>query len=378
MEEELKKELKIEGELEEKVYALGYWQLVWLKFRRNSAALIGGVVLIVFYITMVILPEFFSPYYLEHIFLDYINAPPQKIHFIDERGVFHFRPFVYRLQGGIDPNTFRRTYMEDRSKIYPIHFFVRGDSYKLFGLFNTNLHFFGTSEGGVIFLFGTDRQGRDLLSRIIYGGRISLTIGLVGVFLSMILGTVLGTISGYYGGSVDNIIQRIIEFLTAFPAIPLWMALAAALPPDWSAVKVYFGITIILSLFGWCGTARTVRGKVLELREEDFVTAARLAGASESRIILRHILPSTASLLIVSITMSIPGMILGETALSFLGLGLRPPVVSWGVLLQQAQNFRTLVLHPWLLIPSFFVIITVVAFNFMGDGLRDAMDPYKY
>jgi peptide/nickel transport system permease protein len=376
MEEELKKDLEVEKELEEKIYALGYWQLVWMKFRRNSAALIGGVVLIVFYITMVIFPEFFSPYHLEHIFLDYINAPPQKIHFIDERGAFHIRPFVYGLQGGIDPNTFRRTYMEDRSKVYPIHFFVRGDPYKLFGLFDTNLHFFGASNGGNVFLFGTDRQGRDLLSRIIYGGRISLTVGLVGVFLSMILGTVLGTISGYYGGTVDNIIQRIVEFLTAFPAIPLWMALAAALPQDWPSVKSYFAITIILSIIGWGGLARQIRGKILALREEEYILAARIVGCNEMKILFTHLLPNCLSHIIVIATLSIPGMILGETSLSFLGLGIKPPMTSWGVLLSECQNVRSVVQTPWLIIPVAFVIITVLAFNFLGDGLRDAADPY--
>ncbi|MBA7549744.1 Dipeptide transport system permease protein DppC [subsurface metagenome] len=228
-----------------------------------------------------------------------------------------------------------------------------------------------------MFLFGTDKLGRDLFSRNIYAARISLSIGLVGVVFSFVLGCILGGISGYYGGAADMIIQRIIEFLLCIPTIPLWMGLSAALPPEWSPIKVYFGITIILAIRGWCGLARVVRGKLLELREEDFAMAAKIAGATDGRVITRHLLPSFLSYLIVNLTLAIPWMILGETSLSFLGLGLRPPVVSWGVLLKQAQNFRTVALHPWLLIPGLFVIITVLTFNFLGDGLRDAADPYK-
>lgn len=236
--------------------------------------------------------------------------------------------------------------------------------------------FFGVEEG-TIFLFGTDRLGRDVFSRILYGARISTTIGLVGVFLSMVLGIIIGGISGYYGGKIDNFIQRTIEFLISIPTIPLWMALSAALPRYWSQIKVYFAITVILSLIGWTGLARVVRSKFLSLKDEDFVVAARLAGASEWRIIFKHMLPSLTSHLIASATLAIPGMILGETGLSFLGLGLRPPAISWGVLLQEAQNIRTVALYPWLLIPGLFVIVTVLCFNFVGDGLRDAADPYK-
>jgi peptide/nickel transport system permease protein len=361
----------------EEIYTASQWQLIWWRFKRHKLAVLGMIILFILY-TMAIFAEFFctqDPFKEDK---DRVFLSPTKIHFVDENGRFHIVPFVYGLKFERDPITWEKVYTEDKTKRYPIRLFVRGDKYRLWGIWESDIHLFGIDEPNILFLFGTDNLGRDLYSRIITASRISLSIGLAGVFLSFILGVILGGISGYYGGSADMIIQRVIDFLISLPTLPLWMALAAALPPNWSPVKTYFGITIILSLFAWCGTARTVRGRILELREEDFVIAARLAGASESRIILRHLIPSTASLLIVSITMSIPGMILGETALSFLGLGLRPPVVSWGVLLQQAQNFRTLVLHPWLLIPSFFVIITVVAFNFMGDGLRDAMDPYKY
>ncbi len=360
---------------EEKLYVASQWQLMWRKFIKHKLAIFGGGVLAVFYI-VAIFCEFFSPYDIYKRYTKYIYCPPQRIHFFDEKGDFYFRPFVYGVKRKIDPKTFRRGYIEDKSKKYPIYFLVHGDKYKLWNLFKADIHLFGTKKG-TIFLFGTDNLGRDLFSRNLYAARISLSIGLVGVALSFVLGCVLGGISGYYGGKIDIIIQRMIEFLICIPTIPLWMTLSVTLPRHWSPIKVYFGITIILSVVGWCGLARVVRGKILELREEDFTMAAKIAGSSEGRIIIRHLLPSFLSYLIVNLTLSIPGMILGETSLSFLGLGLRPPVVSWGVLLQQAQNIRTVALHPWLLTPGLFVIITVLAFNFLGDGLRDAADPYK-
>jgi len=274
--------------------------------------------------------------------------------------------------------TFQYVFTEDTSKKYPIYFFVSGEQYKLFGLLETDLHFFGTGDPKVpVFLFGADSLGRDLFTRTLYGSRISLSIGLVGVFISFALGLFFGGISGYYGGVVDEVIQRVIDFLISIPTYPLWMTLSAALPRDWPVVKSYFAITVVLSLLGWCGLARVVRGKLLALREEDFVVAARLAGASEFRIIRRHLLPSFASHIVVSITLSIPGMILGETALSFLGLGMQPPAVSWGTLLQDAQTITSVALYPWRLIPCIFVMVAVLSFNFLGDGLRDAADPYS-
>ena len=286
------------------------------------------------------------------------------------------RPFVYEFRQELNEETFRWEYIADTTTRYPVRLFHRGDEYRFWRLFRTDLHFFGVDTPATIHLLGTDELGRDMLTRVLYASRISLSVGLGGVLISFLLGCLLGGVSGFYSGKVDTIIQRVIEFLRSIPTIPLWMGLAAALPAHWSAIKVYFGITLVLSIVGWTGLARVVRGKLLELREEDFVMAARIAGQGAGDIIRRHLLPSFMSYLIVNITLAIPGMILGETALSFLGLGLRPPVVSWGVLLKDAQNFRTVAIHPWLLIPGIFVIVTVLMFNFLGDGLRDAADPY--
>jgi len=285
---------------------------------------------------------------------------------------------VYGLIRERHPVTLRYRFVEDETVLYTIRFFVRGQPYKLWNTFETDIHFFGVDDPeGRIFLFGTDKLGRDLFSRILYGARISLSIGLVGVFLSFVLGLLIGGVSGFFGGVVDESIQRVIELLRSIPTIPLWMSLSAALPRDWPILRIYFGITILLSVVSWTSLARVVRGKLLSLREEDFVIAAKLSGSGEWRIITRHLLPSFTSHIIVSITGSIPGMILGETSLSFLGLGLQPPAVSWGVLLKDAQQVVEIAHHSWLLIPSAFVITTVLMFNFLGDGLRDAADPYS-
>ncbi|HHV81527.1 TPA: ABC transporter permease, partial [bacterium] len=356
----------------EEIWLASQWKLIWWKFRRHKLAIFSLCVIILLYI-LVLFCEFIAPYEPWRRFEDYKNAPPQIIN-IYSKGSGLQRPFVYGMKQEFNMETFRRTFVKDTTEKYYLRFFVRGDPYKLWGLFPGNIHLFGSEEGPV-FLFGTDELGRDLFSRVVYGARISLTIGLVGVFISFLLGIILGGISGYLGGTFDEIIQRTIDFLMSIPSIPLWMALSAAVPRDWPVTRTYFTITIILSIIGWCGLARVVRGKLLSLREEDFTMAARLAGASEWRIITRHLLPSFTSHLIVSITLSIPGMILGETSLSFLGLGLQPPAISWGVLLQDAQQVIAVAHYPWRLIPALFVIITVLTFNFLGDGLRDAADP---
>jgi peptide/nickel transport system permease protein len=368
-----KEKEEIEGEsLKEEIYLASQWQLIWWKFRRHRLAMISMFILLLLYFCAIFC-EFLSPHSITYRSEEFYDAPPTKIHFF--RNGKLVRPFIYGFKKELDLETFKFKFKEDTTQMYPIYFFVRGEPYKLLGLYPTNIHLFGT-EGFPIFPFGTDSLGRCLFSRTLYGSRISLSIGLVGVFISFLLGIVIGGISGYFGGTVDNIIQRIIELLISVPTIPFWMVLSASLPRDWPVVKTYFVITLILSIIGWCGLARVVRGKLLSLREEDFTLAARLAGASEWRIIMRHLLPSFASHLIVSITLSIPSMILGETALSFLGLGMQPPAVSWGVLLQDAQNISSVALYPWRLIPAFFVILTVLCFNFLGDGLRDAADPY--
>lgn len=353
-----------------------YWQLIWKRFKKHRLAAFGFVVLLVLYTVGVLFPEFFAPYGPGQRF-EGQNIPPTKLRFIDTEGRFHLRPFVYNLEGKLDLQTWKMKYEPDISQRYPVYFFVRGGEYKVLGLFRTNIHCFGVEEGGKLFLFGTDSLGRDIFSRTIYAMRISLSVGFVGVIISTMLGLFFGGLSGLIGGTVDNVIQRLVEMLMSIPQIPLWMALAAAVPRNWSAIQVYFAITVILSLMGWTGIARVVRSKFISLREEDFVTAARGYNTPDFIIIVRHLIPNFISWIIVHLTLAIPGMILGETALSFLGIGLRPPVVSLGVLLQQAQTFRAVSLHPWKLWPGLFVIIVVLSFNFVGDGLRDAADPYN-
>ena len=362
---------------EEKVYVASYWKLMWWRFLKHRMAVISAVIVLLLYLVAAFC-EFVAPYDPEQTFAKYKMTPPTGIHIFDEAGTLQ-RPFVYKIQRDRDPETLRSIYTEDKSTIYPIRFWVEGSEYKLWGLFPTNIHFFGLDvahdEQG-LFLLGGDRLGRDLFSRVCYGARISLTIGLVSVIISLVLGIFLGGLSGYYGGGLDNVIQRLIEFIRSVPEIPLVMGLAAALPADWPVVRLYFGVTVVLSFIGWTGLARVVRGRFLSLREEDFVMAARLAGASEQRVIFRHMLPSFMSHIIASLTLAIPAIILSETGLSFIGLGLRAPAISWGVLLQEAQNVRSMALAPWVLTPGIAVVLTVLAFNFLGDGIRDAADPY--
>ena len=359
---------------QERYYMATQWQLMWWKLKRHRLAMISGAVLAFMYFS-VIISEFLAPYALTTRNTDFIYAPPQTINFFHD-GEFQ-GPFVYGLKYQLNMTNLKREYQEDKQSIQKIRFFCKSDPYKFWGHVAASTHLFCPSATGTLFLLGTDRLGRDVLSRIIYGTRISLTVGLLGIIFSFIIGITIGGLAGYFGGWVDNLSQRAIEIIRSFPELPLWMALSASLPVTWSPILIYFGITIILGMLDWTGLARAVRSKLLSLREEDFALAAQLMGAKPQRIIARHLLPSFTSHLIASATLSIPSMILGETALSFLGLGLRPPITSWGVLLTEAQNMNAVELYPWIMTPVIPVIIVVLAFNFFGDGLRDAADPYR-
>ncbi|OLP62380.1 peptide ABC transporter permease [Xaviernesmea oryzae] len=356
------------------IYEASQLRLMWWKFKKHRIALASLFFLAVAY-AMIAVVEFLAPYNLQTRNVENIYAPPQAVHLFHEGSLVG--PFVYGRTMTLDMATLRRVYTEDRNRIEPLRFFCRGDSYRFWGLFEADRHLVCPAEGGTFFLFGTDRLGRDVLSRMFYGARISLTIGLLGVTMAFVLGIVIGGLAGYHGGLFDLIVQRVIEVLQSIPSIPLWMALAAIMPVTWSPIVIYLGITCILGLLDWTGLARAVRSKLLALREEDYVLAAQLMGAKPARIIGRHLVPGFLSHLIASATMSIPAMILGETALSFLGLGLRPPITSWGILLTEARSVSVIAFYPWLLIPTIPVVLVILAFNFLGDGLRDAADPYK-
>ena len=358
---------------QERFYLAGQWTLMWWKFRRHRLAVWSGALLAAVFASIAV-SEFLAPYNLHSRHTDFIYAPPQQLRLFHE-GAF-IGPYVYGFDYRLDMTTLQRVYTPNPARVEPLRFFCLGDSYRFWGAVEMRFHLICPAEGGTLFLLGTDRLGRDMLSRIIYGTRVSLTVGLFGIAISFLLGVVLGGLSGYWGGWVDGVVQRAIEIVRSFPELPLWMALSAALPVTWSPILVYFGITIILGLFDWTGLARAVRSKLLALREEDFATAAVLMGARPGRVVFRHLLPSFSSHLIASATLSIPGMILGETALSFLGLGLRAPITSWGVLLNEAQNINAVAFYPWLMLPVVPVVAVVLAFNFLGDGLRDAADPY--
>ncbi len=348
--------------------------LFWWRFRKHKLAVASLVFLFLAY-TVALFAEFVAPYKPTSIERLQTFVPPQIVR-VWHDGALH-RPFVYELKRTRDPETARVRY-ESNSKPLPIRLFVRGEDYKFWGIWKTDLHLFGIEHRRQnIALLGTDSLGRDLFSRLVYGARVTLSAGLVGVVFAFVLGLLFGSLAGYYGGWWDNGIQRLMEFIRSVPTIPLWMGLAAALPIEWDPLFVYVLITLILALIGWTHLARVIRGRFLSLRTEDYVLAARLTGASEVRIVTRHMLPAMTSYIIAAMTLAVPEMILGETALSFLGLGLRPPVVSWGVLLQDAQNLRSISLAPWLLAPGIAVVLVVLAFNFLGDGIRDAADPYQ-
>ncbi len=359
---------------QEQYYMASQWRLMWWKFLRHRVAVFCGIILAILYGSALV-SEIVAPYELQSRNTRSVYSPPQRVHLFHE-GAF-VGPFVYGWEQTLNMDTLRREYEPNTAKVQPLRFFCSGDPYEFWGMIAGDFHLMCPAEGGTAFLLGTDRLGRDVLSRIIYGARISLTIGLLGILFSFTMGIIIGGIAGYYGGWIDNIVQRVIEVLRSFPEIPLWMALSAVLPANWSPIFIYFGITMILAVLDWTGLARAVRSKLLALREEEYTTAAQLMGAKPSRIIGRHLLPGFMSHLIATATLSIPYMILGETALSFLGLGLRPPITSWGVLLNEAQNINVVALYPWLMLPVVPVIVVILAFNFLGDGLRDAADPYK-
>ena len=364
---------------EKKVFVAGQWLLFWWKFRRHRLALCSLIVVLFLY-TVALLAEFVAPFDPNAEKTRYTYGPIQRLHlFMEEDGKSVFRPHVLGLKSKVDPIAARRTFEIDPSKKIPVGIWVKTAPYKLIGFIPMEHRLFGpVNQKDPMYLLGADRLGRDMLSRVIHGARVSLSIGLVGVTMSLFLGILLGGMSGYYGGAVDTVIQRAIEFLRSIPTIPLWMGLAAAVPLTWPPLRTYFIITLIISLLGWTSLAREVRGKFLSLRNEDFVIAARLDGMSEIGIIFKHMVPSFLSHIIANLTLAIPAMILAETSLSFLGIGLQPPIVSWGVLLQEAQNIRAVSQAPWLLfVPGSAVVVSVLSLNFLGDGLRDAADPYS-
>ncbi len=358
----------------------GPWTLIWLKFARNKVAVFAGILILLMYLVAAF-AEFLAPALPETSKPQFTYAPPQELSFFvtGADGGSRFQPHVTGYKQQVDQASLRRIFTIDPDKVVPIGFFVKGPAYKLWGLIPMDTHLLGPLKStDTMYLLGTDKLGRDLLTRLIYGTRVSMSIGLFGVAISLTLGVILGSLSGFYGGWVDLGIQRVIEVISSMPTIPLWLGLAAAVPLTWSPLQVYFVITLIVSLFGWTGLAREVRGRFFALRSEDFVTAARLDGSTERRLIFRHILPSLTSHILAVVTLALPTMIVAETALSFLGIGLKAPVVSWGVLLQEAQNVRTIATAPWLLIwPAGAVVLTVLSYNFLGDGLRDAADPYE-
>ena len=356
-------------------YAASQWRLMWRKLRKHKLARISMVILGLLYL-QALLGQFVAPQGLTSYSSKFKDCPPTGIHWFAQDGAFR-GPFVYGVESRRDPETLRRIFAEDTTSVYPVRLFARGEPYRFLGLFETDIHLFGVDAPGALFLFGTDSMGRDIFSRIVLGSRVSLTIPLAGIALSFLLGLFIGSISGYFGGLMDTVIQRMIEIIRSFPTLPLWMALSAAIPARVPVVQMYLMITVILSMISWTGLARVVRSKFISLREEDYVMAARIGGVRDRKIITSHLIPGFMSYLIVDMTLGVPSMIIGETSMSFLGLGIRSPATSWGVLLQEAQEIQNVALYTWRLIPLIYVIITVLAFNFLGDGLRDAADPYK-
>ncbi len=352
-----------------------YFQLVWRRFRRSKASIVGGLMVLML-IVLAIFADFFSPISIYEINLQASFIPPQVVHFIDHEGKFHLQPFVYNYVYTLDPKTFKVMWTEDTQKMYTVHFFVQGAEYKLLGLIPSKLHLFGVDEGGTIYILGTDKMGRDLWGKACEAGRISLSMSLFGTIISIAVGSVLGVASGYYGGWVDNVMQRFTEFVSAFPNLPLWMALAALVPKTADSFTVFVVMACIFALLSWTTLAREVRAKVMSLRETDFILAAKEMGASDARIIFRHLYPNTLSHVLVILTLTIPGVILAESFLSFLGIGITEPLISWGLMMRNTQDIQTLGQNAWILAPIGFIVVAVLGFNFLGDGLRDAADPY--
>ncbi len=360
-----------EGELHE-----SYFQLIWRRFRKSNPA-IAGAIMIIGLIIFAIFSDFFAPYDPLKLAMAASFTPPTRIRFFDANGNFHFRPFVHNLDVELDPNTFAPIWTEDQTVLFPIKFFVKGWEYKLLGLIPMDIHLFGVDEPGKIYILGTEKFGRDLWARACQAGRISLSLSLFGTFISIAVGSVLGVVSGYYAGSIDMFLQRFIEFVQSFPQLPLWMALAAIIPPTWPPLQIFVVMGFIFALLGWTSLARQVRGQVMAFRETDFILAAKEMGASDSRIIFKHLYPNCLSHIIVVLTLTVPSIILAEAFLSFLGIGIQEPLVSWGTLMQDAQNLQTLGSHLWIMSPVIFIVTAVLGFNFLGDGLRDAADPYS-
>jgi peptide/nickel transport system permease protein len=352
-----------------------YFDLVWRRFRRSPVSIIGALMVLMLVI-LAVFADFFSPTSISSIDLQASFIPPQRVHFFDTEGKFHLRPFVYNYVYTLDPVTFQVKWVEDQTKAYEIKFLVQGPAYKLFGLIPSQLHLYGVEEGGTIYILGTDKLGRDLWGKACEAGRISLSMSLFGTVISVLFGSVLGVASGYYGGGVDNVLQRFTEFVAAFPNLPLWMALAALVPKTADSFTVFVAMAFIFALLSWTTLAREVRGKVLSLRETDFILAAKEMGASDARIIFLHLYPNTLSHIIVILTLTIPGVILAESFLSFLGIGITEPLISWGLLMRNTQDIQTLGQNAWILSPILFIVTAVLGFNFLGDGLRDAADPY--
>jgi peptide/nickel transport system permease protein len=352
-----------------------YFQLVWRRFRRSTVSIVGAL-LVLTLVMLAVFADFFCPTTLTGVDLKSSFIPPQQIHFIDHEGNFHLMPFVYNYVYTLNPKTFQVMWVEDTAKIYPVKFFVEGPEYHLFGLIPANLHLFGVDDGGTIYLLGTDKLGRDVWGKACESGRISLSMSLFGTLISIAVGSVLGVASGYYGGWVDNVLQRFTEFVAAFPNLPLWMALAALVPKTADSFTVFVAMAFIFALLSWTTLAREVRGKVLSLRETDFILAAKEMGASDARIIFRHLYPNTLSHIIVILTLTVPGVILAESFLSFLGIGITEPLISWGLMMRNTQDIQTLGQNSWILAPIAFIVAAVLGFNFLGDGLRDAADPY--